>query len=217
MEPMVEQDVQPVTPEQPYSLGPDASALVLPPVRTRGVWHTLSMVALGALLALGAMRVFTMSQGIYAASQGGTAEMSDIQPALPAVTNVDMSTVHVSRPQMQHITLAAVALKGFREEKTATGKIAFNEEFMTPVFSPYAGRVVRVLAKPGDVVKPGSPLLEIYTPDLVQAESDLIGNATSTLATARNALSLARRNEERQHQLYLDKAAALKDWQQAQA
>ena len=37
------------------------------------------------------------------------------------------------------------------------------------------------------------------------------------MAKAKNTLSLARRNEERQHQLYLEKAAALKDWQQAQA
>ncbi len=217
MEPMVEQEVKPVTPEQPHSVAPEASALVVPPERTRGVWYTLSMITIGALLALGAMRVFTMSQGMYAAGQHGMSEVLEVQPALPAVTSVDTSTVRVDGTQMQHITLAAVDRKGFREEKTATGKIAFNEEFMTPVFSPYAGRVMRVLAKPGDVVKPGSPLLEIYTPDLVQAASDLIGNTASTLAKAKTALTLARRNEERQHQLYLDKAAALKDWQQAQA
>src|SRR5438128_1083196 len=217
MEPMVEQEVKPVTPEQPHSVTPEASALVVPPERSRGVWYTLSMITIGALLALGAMRVFTVSQGMYAAGQRGTSEVSEVQPALPAVTSVDTSTRRSAGTQMQHITLAAVGPKGFREEKTATGKIAFNEEFMTPVFSPYAGRVMRVLAKPGDVVKPGSPLLEIYTPDLVQAASDLIGNTASTLAKAKTALTLARRNEERQHQLYLDKAAALKDWQQAQA
>src|SRR5712691_3462274 len=88
---------------------------------------------------------------------------------------------------------------------------------MTPVFSPYAGRVTRVLAKPGDVVQPTSPLLELYTPDLMQVQSDFIGNATSALAKAKNTLSLARRTEKRQQQLYREKAAALKDWQQAQA
>src|SRR6266851_4348954 len=87
----------------------------------------------------------------------------------------------------------------------------------TPIFSSYAGRVTRVMAKPGNVVQPTSPLLDLYTPDLMQAQADLIGNATATLAKAKNALSLARRTEERQHQLYLEKAAALKDWQQAQA
>jgi len=87
---------------------------------------------------------------------------------------------------------------------------------MTPMFSPYAGRVLRLLAKPGDVVKLESPLVELYTPDLVQAESDLIATA-STVAKAKTALNLARRTEERQHQLYLNKAAALKDWEQAQS
>jgi cobalt-zinc-cadmium efflux system membrane fusion protein len=108
-------------------------------------------------------------------------------------------------------------MQGFRAEQLATGKIAFNEEWMTPVFSPYAGRVTRVMAKPGDVVQPMSPLLEFYIPDFMQAQADLIGNATAASAKAKNALSLARRNEERQHQLYLEKAVALKEWQQAQA
>jgi len=66
-------------------------------------------------------------------------------------------------------------------------------------------------------VKQGSPLLELYTPELMQAQAELIGNTTAALAKARTALSLARHNEERQHQLYLEKAAALKDWQQTQA
>src|SRR5262252_461487 len=175
MEPMVEQEVKLVTPEQPHAPAPEAPSLVPQPERTRGVWYTLCMITIGALLALGAMRVFTTSQGISVSSPRGTSEVSEIQPALPAGTNVDTNTVRVDGPQMQGITLEPLALKGFREEKTATGKIAFNEDFMTPVFSPYAGRVMRVLAKPGDVVKPGSPLLEIYTPDLVQAASDLIG------------------------------------------
>jgi multidrug efflux pump subunit AcrA (membrane-fusion protein) len=157
------------------------------------------------------------SQAIFASLQGETKIVPAIQLPIPAVSDAETSTVRINGPQMQHITLAPVDMKGFREEKVATGKIAFNEEFMTPVFSPYAGRVMRVMAKPGEVVKPTSALLELYTPDLIQAQSDLIGNATSALAKAKNILNLARRNEERQHQLYLEKAAALKDWQQAQA
>ena len=117
---------------------------------------------------------------------------------------------------MQRITLATVSLERFREAKMATGKIAFNEEFLTPVFSAYAGRVTRVLAKPGDTVQPGAPLLELYTPELVQAQADLMGTATAAVAKAKNALHLARHTEARQHQLYTEHAAALKEWQQAQ-
>src|SRR5919199_3263176 len=96
MEPMVEQEVKPITPEQPHAVATEAPPLVEQPERTRGVWYTLSMIALGAPLALGAMRVFTRSQGMHAASQGGTAEVSEIQPARPAVTNVDTNTAHVN-------------------------------------------------------------------------------------------------------------------------
>src|SRR5438128_7759992 len=105
MEPMVEQEVKPVTPEQPHSVTPEASAQVVPPERTRGVWYTLSMITIGALLALGAMRGFTMSQGMYAAGQRGTSEALEVQPALPAVTSVDTITVRGDGPQMRHITL----------------------------------------------------------------------------------------------------------------
>jgi cobalt-zinc-cadmium efflux system membrane fusion protein len=163
------------------------------------------------------MIVLSKRQASDIVSQSATRSGLEIQPAVPAVSNTAAHTVRIKGPQMQHIALATVSLKRFQEEKMATGKIAFNEEFMTPVFSPYAGRVTRVIAKPGDSVKQGSPLLELYTPDLVQAQTDLVGNATAVLAKARTVLSLARRSEERQHQLYLEKAGALKDWQQAQA
>jgi cobalt-zinc-cadmium efflux system membrane fusion protein len=163
------------------------------------------------------MLALPMHQTMVASIQGETQSVPDLQSPGPAVINAATSTVRLNTPQMQHLALATVTMQGFREEKLATGKIAFNEEFMTPVFSPYAGRVTRVIATPGDVVQPTSPLLELYTPDFIQAQSDLIGSATTALAKAKNALSLARRNEERQHQLFLEKAAALKEWQQAQA
>src|SRR5262245_65079749 len=108
MEPMVEQEVKPVIPEQSHSVAPEAPHLVAQPERTRGVWYTLSMITIGALLALGAMRVFTVPQKMHATGQGGTAAVAEMTPAVPAVTSVDTSTVRVNGPQMQHLTLTAV-------------------------------------------------------------------------------------------------------------
>jgi cobalt-zinc-cadmium efflux system membrane fusion protein len=196
---------------------PIAATVVAPPTRTWSLLRTLVLMAVGALLAVGAMRVLSRGQTITVMSQGEMPGVRDIQPVDAPVTTPETHTVRLREPQMQQITLATVSLQRFREEKVATGKIAFNEELLTPIFSAYAGRVIRVTAKPGDTVKPGTPLLELYTPDLIQAQADLIGNATATLAKAKNALNLARHNEERQHQLYNEKAAALKEWQQAQA
>jgi cobalt-zinc-cadmium efflux system membrane fusion protein len=214
---MTEQEIKPATTTPATPAEPVHPTPIVPPASMSRVWRALGLILVGVLLALGAKKVLPTSQTMLASLQGETKGGSDIQPPVPTATDAETSSVRISKQQTQHISLATVGMKGFREEKIATGKIAFNEEFMTPVFSPYAGRVTRVVAKPGDVVKPLSPLLELYTPDLIQAQSDLIGNATTTLAKAKNTLSLARHNEERQHQLYSEKAAALKDWQQAQA
>jgi len=141
-------------------------------------------------------------------------------PAPPASIDAspvaDPNLVTIDESQMQSIKFAIATLQAFRAEKIATGKIAFNEEVMTPVFSPYTGRVIRLLAKPGDFIKQGSPLFEIDTPDLVQAESDLIA-ASVGIAKSNAVLELARRTEDRQHRLYLNKAVALKDWEQAES
>jgi cobalt-zinc-cadmium efflux system membrane fusion protein len=124
--------------------------------------------------------------------------------------------IRIADQQLQSVKLELVAMQPFRAEKTATGKISFNEEVMTPVFSPYAGRIVRLSAKPGDAVKRGATLFEIDTPDLVQAEQDLI-SAGIAASRANSGLALASKAEDRQHRLYINKAVALKDWEQAEA
>jgi len=137
-------------------------------------------------------------------------------PAVEASSSSDPNSVTIDALQIQSIKLQSATSRAFRVEKVATGKIAFNEDLMTPVFSPYTGRVIRLLAKPGDSIKQGSPLVEIDTSDLVQTETDLI-TASIALAKSNSTLELARRTENRQHHLYLNKAVSLKDWEQAEA
>jgi len=71
----------------------------------------------------------------------------------------------------------------FRPMYVTEGKIAVNEDRATPIYSPYAGRVMKLLAKPGDRVVRGQPLLVIEATDAVQVHSDFI--------TAITALSLS--------------------------
>ena len=103
----------------------------------------------------------------------------------------------------------------FRAEHITEGKIAVNEDSSTPVFSPYAGRVMKLLVKPSDTVERGQPLFVIEATDTVQAQNDFI-TALSTLNSARSKLNLAQINEKRQNDLYAGKAVPLKDWQAAQ-
>ena len=178
--------------------------------------RTFMAVAIGVGLGI-CLGVALVASRFTSSSAPATSLNVSESKALESRTPVsETNTVSLDEQQMPHITLVTIGLRGFRAEKRATGKIAFNEDVMTPAFSPYTGRVLRLLAKPGDTLKPGSPLVELYTPDLVQAEADLIA-AAATVVKATTALKLARRTEERQHQLYLNKAVALKDWEQAEA
>jgi len=83
------------------------------------------------------------------------------------------------------------------------------------VFSHYSGRVIKVIAMLGDVVKPGDPLFVIHASEFVQAQNDLI-TALANLQSARSLLAMAQTTEKRAHELYLAQGGALKDWQQAQ-
>ena len=94
------------------------------------------------------------------------------------------------------------------------GRIALDDDVNTPVFSPYSGRVNRVLARAGDVVAAGAPLFAVQSNELAQAENDMV-SSLATLRTARAQLELATLNERRQHALYLGHGAAQRDWQQS--
>jgi cobalt-zinc-cadmium efflux system membrane fusion protein len=114
------------------------------------------------------------------------------------------------------LTIEKVSDFSFRAEHVTEGKIAIDEDRSTPVFSPYAGRVTKLLARPGDHVAQGQPLFTIEAPDTVQAQNDFIGAATA-LNKAKSQLELAQLQDKRARDLFEGKAAPLKDYQQSQA
>jgi membrane fusion protein, heavy metal efflux system len=71
------------------------------------------------------------------------------------------------------------------------GKVQFDEERLVRVNAPLTGRVVEVLARPGDAVEPGHRLLLLDSPDLGAAKSDYV-KAVSDLDRSEKALNLAR-------------------------
>ena len=114
------------------------------------------------------------------------------------------------------LTIQPVVERTFRAEHVTEGKIAVDEDRSTPVFSPYAGRVTKLLARPGDQVKQGQPLFVIEAADNVQSQNDFIAAATS-MNKAKSQLDLAEIQDKRARDLYEGKAIPLKDFQQAQA
>jgi len=114
------------------------------------------------------------------------------------------------------LTVEPVVQRTFRTELVTEGKVAIDEDRATPVFSPYAGRVIRLLARPGDRVGAGQPLFVIEATDNVQSQSDFIA-AAAALNKAKSQLDLAQIQDKRARDLFEGKAIPLKDFQQAQA
>jgi len=118
-------------------------------------------------------------------------------------------TFHPSAQQLKTLTIEAVALRPFVSEERADGKIAVNADRATPVYSPYSGRITRVIANLGDLVLQGAPLATIDASEFTQGVNDL--------RTGEAQLKLARLGETRKHALFDIKGGSLADWQQAQA
>ena len=132
-------------------------------------------------------------------------------------SNASASRTFTPTPtQWAAFRIEPVVSREFRAELVTDGKISVDEERATPIFSPYSGRVTRLLVKPGDAVQRGERLFTLEVADVVQAQNDFIAAATG-LNKARSQLDLARINEKRQRDLYEGKATPLKELQQAQA
>ncbi|HET7912260.1 MAG TPA: efflux RND transporter periplasmic adaptor subunit [Pseudolabrys sp.] len=135
---------------------------------------------------------------------------------VPAKGQQDGSAYRPTPKQWASLGISPVAEVVFRTEHMTEGKIAVDEDRATLVFSPYSGRVIKLLAKPGEAVKAGQPLFVVEAPDMVQAQNDFI-NSISGLNKARSALDLARIVEQQNKTLFEGRAGSLRDLQQSQA
>ncbi len=137
--------------------------------------------------------------------------------------NTDISSqnrraINRYRPTEQewtNLVVAQVGQQAFRAERTTEGKIALNEEQTTPIFSPYSGRVTKLLVKPGDKVERGQPLFTIEATDTVQSLNDLM-TAASAKNKATSQLNFIQTVVARNRDLYEAKAVPLRDLQKAE-
>ena len=117
--------------------------------------------------------------------------------------------------QWATLTVEPVTSQVFRSEHVTEGKIAVDEDRATPIFSPYSGRVTKLLANPGDSIVRGQPLFVIEATDMVQAQNDFIAGIAAR-NKARSQLSFAEADAKRFRTLSKDRAVALRDAEQAE-
>jgi cobalt-zinc-cadmium efflux system membrane fusion protein len=164
--------------------------------------------------AVGAALLALAGAGLF-----GLAHISGAKPGNSELSSQSRKGLQRYTPtpaEWASLTTEPVTARTFRAETVTEGKIAVDEDRSTPVFSPYSGRVTKLLAKPGDSVKQGQPLFVIEAADTVQAQNDFI-TAMTGLNKAQSAVDLAQLQDKRAKDLFEGKAVPLKDYQQSQA
>jgi cobalt-zinc-cadmium efflux system membrane fusion protein len=102
-------------------------------------------------------------------------------------------------PTPSQIQAAAIKVAAVREQDlpnavSVGGRLAFNDNRVSHIFSPVSGRVTKVLAEPGQHVAAGTPLLAILSPD--------VGGYVADVLKAEATLVAAEHEYQRQKDLY---------------
>jgi membrane fusion protein, heavy metal efflux system len=116
-----------------------------------------------------------------------------VEPGSPPASSVSLET---AQPP------AAVTL-------ALNGRIVWDDNVTTRLFTPFAGRVTKIHVEAGGRVEASAPLVTIASPDFGQAQADARRAATD--------FSQAERTAARLRELSEHGAAPQKDWQAAEA
>ena len=116
----------------------------------------------------------------------GHAANATSSPEPGAKSNV--SSLDLSPSQLNSIKIEPVGSYKFPVEKDAVGNIDFDEDLSVQVFPVYQGTILKTFGELGARVQKDQPLYTIKSPDLIQAESNLIGAAATFELTNKELL-----------------------------
>jgi cobalt-zinc-cadmium efflux system membrane fusion protein len=121
----------------------------------------------------------TVIAGLLLRSSAGQGTNAGAAPPSATATNAHPSeaTIELQPGQLGALRIEPTGTFSFPVEKEAVGTISFVDDLNVQVFPSYQGKLLQTFVQLGDEVKKGQPLYTIDSPDLVQAESTLIGAA----------------------------------------
>jgi membrane fusion protein, heavy metal efflux system len=132
-----------------------------------------------AAIALAAFSVATIAGVAFFGDQNNvvSGEARAQESNLRVVEPTYATSVTLNDKQLASVEVGPVGYREFPLLKSAVGGLDFNEDMTVQVFTPYQGKIIQLFAKIGDEVKKGQKLFTIDSPDLLNAESNLIAAA----------------------------------------
>jgi cobalt-zinc-cadmium efflux system membrane fusion protein len=140
---------------------------MIPPVQLNR--KTMAVAIPAAVLAIAALLLLFGSRGSAKTSTSNAAQLEESGEPV----------VELSPKQVQSLKIEPVGTYAFPVDRDAVGSIDFDENLSVQVFPPNQGKILATFAEVGDNVQKGQPLYTVDSPDLIQAESDLIGAAAT--------------------------------------
>ena len=141
--------------------------------RFAAVWAAAALAAGTVVLDLGCSRGEATNAN-PPREEAAKCSTSNSEPAL-----------ELSASQLNPIKIEPVGTYLFPVDREAVGSIDYDEDLAVEVFPAYQGTIIQALGELGAEVQMNQPLYTIKSPDLIQAESTLIGAAATFELTSK--------------------------------
>ena len=128
------------------------------------------------------------------------------QKGVPQTIRLGPGEIQLTSAQLPELKIGPVTAQSFESRREAIGIIDFNQDRTVQVFSPYQGRISKMLVRAGDDVARGQVLYTVQISDIATAAAALISTA-GTLKVATQTLLRAQA-------LYESQSIPLKELQQ---
>jgi cobalt-zinc-cadmium efflux system membrane fusion protein len=151
--------------------------------------------------------------------QKSRAPLNTFTPASPATAlHAASDTLRFAADAPQLLFLQIQTIAAFPEPlvEPLNARVSYDDNRTARVFSPLAGRVIKIAAEAGNQIKAGDPLLVLDSPDFAMAEADSL-KAIADQSRKNAAYERARQLYEIKGIARKDVESAEADWHQAEA
>jgi len=140
------------------------------PVRVGKRFAVVSVTAAAIIVAMGLLE---------SGCSSGHAANTPQESGAKSKVFLSEAALDLTPSQLNSIKIERVESYPFPVEKDAIGNIDFDEDLSVQVFPAYQGTIIQTFGELGARIQKDQPLYTIKSPDLIQAESNLIGAAAT--------------------------------------
>ena len=135
--------------------------------------------AVAALFVIAAIAITARNHRVQQSSVNATQSTRTTQgmAGMPGMSVTDAGSVRLTTEQLRQfgVTFGTAEIRPLTAETRTTGVVTFDETRITQVAPKFGGFVERLYINyTGQPVRRGQPLLEIYSPELVAAQQELL-------------------------------------------